>query len=179
MAAAMTKHLIGLALGISLLGLIAGCSSDDSGGGGEQVSLAKAACSKQVADGCGEDSFCEENLLDGSAEAQVFECEAEYTALLECMTQATWMCTSAEYFGGPADCSTQNDALDDCKPGRGYSGGFSGGCEGFLQLDGGSINAKCEGVSCTCSDGAKLGAAFSISECEPAPLWGGMLAHCQ
>lgn len=176
----MTKHLIGLALSISLLGLGAGCSSDDAGAGGTPgASMARAACDKQVADGCDERSFCEENLIDGIQEAKVFECETEYTALVECMTRETWTCTPAEQFDGPPGCKTDSDAFRECAPGRGFSGGFSGGCEGFLQLETGSINATCEGTSCTCSDGSKMGDKFSIVECEPAPLWGGMLAHCR
>ncbi|MCB9589424.1 MAG: hypothetical protein H6718_28680 [Polyangiaceae bacterium] len=172
------KNLFAFSLALTFLGLASGCSSDDSGGGGSSVDpLVRAACDKQTAD-CGEDTECVADVGKDNAIAEVFGCTAEYDAVLKCMAEAQWECTGFETFSGVDACSSIDSDYRKCAPGYSYSGGLGSSCEGSLYFPDGTASASCNGGSCTCSEGDKSGATFSLSDCDTIPLFKGIAANC-
>jgi hypothetical protein len=170
-----------------------GSSSDDGGAGsggsagspGANVeALAQTACAQEgAAEFCSPFSDCVEDWVDEHRVAAVKGCSAEYITYLECAGTGTWVCEQkggGTYTNEPEECSTLRSDAVFCGPNSMYS--RSGGtCEMDFDDEGAEFGGSCtdDGASCSCTKGTKIGATFTIEDCEAGSIAEGVFANCK
>lgn len=168
------------------------CSSSDDGGGsggggggsGDFQAKAAAVCDRQVADGCSESSFCEDQLIDDHARAVAFGCTGELDAYADCLATHTWKCEPLSGGGQqvfePAECDEQESAYETCDPQCSWSIIGDTQCEMSCPWNGQDVGVSCPSGpgSCTCSTGPKAGTAVTLESCDHGELARAIAESC-
>lgn len=105
------KAMGGMGFGVLLMLAVVACSDDDSGGGSAPGA---AVCDRIVAADCAQGPDMTQ-CLENAARAEAYDegdCASEQTALVSCMSTATWTCVEGR--AAPTGCESQLRAGSIC-----------------------------------------------------------------